>query len=70
MTILYEATVDFDDRLVIVTGTHDQSGSSVRFAGNLDTINLTDVKALTSTLEKAIRDGIIGLGEELGYDLA
>jgi hypothetical protein len=70
MTILYEATVDFDDRLVIVTGTHDESGSTVRFAGNLDTLNLTDIRGLTSTLEQAIRNGIIGLGEELGYGIA
>jgi hypothetical protein len=67
--ILYEATVDFDDRLVIVEGTHDPSGASVRFAGNLDTLNLEDIKALTGSLEQAIRNGIIGLGDELGYDL-
>jgi len=68
--ILYEATIDFDDRLVTVTGTHDKSGSSVRFAGNLDSINLDDIKALTGSLEQAIRNGIIGLGDELGYDVA
>ena len=63
--ILYEASVDFDDRFIEVIGTHDETGASIRYAANLDSITLDNIRELTSTIERAIVDGITGLGEEL-----